>query len=190
MDVYANQAELLADVSFPAVTGILDVPPATYTVEVSPAGQYPGVVAIGPADIELGAETTTDVLAVNFLASIEPLVLSDDRRVVATNAKVRIIHASPTAGNVDIYVTAPGTDITTEMPLLADFPFKENTGYVALAAGDYEVSVTPAGDNTTIAIGPAPLTVENGGVYTAIARDPLPGASDFGLILLDDTDND
>ena len=189
VDVFADQAELLADVSFPAVTGILEVPPATYTVEVSPADQYPGVVAIGPADIPLGAGTTTDVLAVNFLASIEPIVLSDDRRSVATNAKVRIVHASPTAQDVDIYVTAPGTDINTVDPLLTAVPFKANTGYLGLAGGDYEVTVTPTGTKTA-AIGPAALTVDNGGVYTAIARDPLPGASEFGLVVLLDTDND
>ena len=187
VDVYANQGELLADVTFPAVTDILEVPPGTYTVEVSPADQYPGTVVIGPADIPLDAGTTTDVLAVNFLASIEPLVLSDDRRPVATNARVRIIHASPTAQDVDIYVTAPGTDINTVDPTLSAVAFKANTGYIALDAGDYDVTVTPAGTKTA-AIGPATITIENGGVYTAIARDPIPGESEFGLIVLSDLD--
>mgnify|MGYP001546949629 FL=1 len=185
VDVYANAAPLLTDVAYPAITDILELPePGTYAVEVAVAGQYPAGVAIGPADIELDAGTTTDVLAVNLLASIEALVLSDDRRQVATNAKVRIIHASPSAGNVDIYVTAPDADITAETPLLTDVPFKANTGYLSLAAGDYEVNVTPAGDNTTVAIGPVPLTVLDSGVYTAIARDPLPGANEFALELL------
>ena len=187
VDVYANQAELLADVPFPDVTDILEVTPGTYTVEVSPADAYPGTVVIGPADIPLDAGTTTDVLAVNVLASIEPLVLSDDRRSVATNAKVRIVHASPTAQDVDIYVTAPGTDINTVDPTLTTVAFKANTGYIPLAAGDYEVTVTPTGTKTA-AIGPAALSIEDGGVYTAIARDPLPGQAEFGLVVLVDQD--
>ncbi len=189
VDVFANGGELLADVPFPAVTDILEVPPATYTVEVSPADQYPGTVVIGPADIPLDAGTTTDVLAVNFLASIEPLVLSDDRRPVATNAKVRIVHASPTAQDVDIYVTAPGTDINTVDPTLSAVAFKANTGYIALDGGDYDVTVTPTGTKTA-AIGPATISIENGGVYTAIARDPIPGEAEFGLIVLSDLDAD
>ena len=186
VDVHVNgdPAPLLGGVPFPVVSDILEVAPATYTVEVSPEGAYPGTVVIGPADIPLGAGTTTDVLAVNELAAIEPLVLSDDRRSVATNAKVRVIHAALTAGSVDVYVTAPGADITMETPALPAFAFKDNSGYIALPAGDYEVNVTVAGDPTAVAIGPAPLTIEDGGVYTAIARDPLPGATEFGLILL------
>ena len=189
VDVFANAGELLADVPYPAVTDILEVAPGTYTVEVSPADQYPGTVVIGPADIPLDAGTTTDVLAVNFLASIEPLVLSDDRRPVATNAKVRIVHASPTAQDVDIYVTPPGTDINTVDPTLSAVAFKANTGYIALAGGDYDVTVTPTGMKMA-AIGPATISIEDGGVYTAIARDPLPGQAEFGLIVLSDLDAD
>ena len=104
---------------------------------------------------------------------------------MAANAKVRIVHASPNAGEVDIYVTAVGANINNEMPTLASIPFKANTGYIALAAGDYDVTVTAAGSKTA-AIGPAPIEVSDAGVYTAVARDPLPGETEFGLILLDD----
>ena len=51
--------------------------------------------------------------------------------------------------------------------------------------GDYDVTVTPAGSKTA-AIGPATISIANGGIYTAIARDPLPGESTLGLILDDD----
>ena len=45
--------------------------------------------------------------------------------------------------------------------------------------------MTPTGTKTA-AIGPAAISIENGGVYTAIARDPLPGETDFGLVVLVD----
>jgi hypothetical protein len=97
----------------------------------------------------------------------------------------RLTSTSPTAADVDIYVTAVGADINAEAPTLENVAFKANTGFLALPAGDYDVTVTPTGTKTA-AIGPATISISDGGVYTAVARDPLPGAADFGLIVLDD----
>ena len=184
VDVIVDGAEFLGDVPFPAVTGIGALPAATYNVAVQDAAN-PGVVAIGPVDLALDAGTWYSVLAVDFFNNIEPLILTDDARPVATNAKVRIVHASPTAQDVDIYVTAPEAGIAEIDPTLAAVPFKANTGYLALAEGDYDVTVTLPGTKD-IAIGPATISISNGGVYTAIARDPLPGQMEFGLIVLED----
>lgn len=184
VDVLADGNVLVPGLAFPEATPFLEVPGGTYEVAVTVAGN-PGAIAIGPVDLTLEAGVRYSVLAVNNLAAIEPLILSDDPRRVFTEAKVRIVHASPTAQDVDIYVTAVGADINTEEPTLSAVPFKENTGYLGLPAGDYDVTVVPAGTKTP-AIGPLTISVEAGGVYTAIARDPIPGETDLGVILTDD----
>ena len=186
VDVVVNDdfgAPLVVSLSFPDFTDFVSVPPDTYNVKVAPAGTQNAVI---DADLELEAAIRYSVLAVNTLgAGIEALIATDDPRRVSTAAKVRIIHGSPAAGNVDIYVTAVGSDINAESPVIADVPFKANTGFLSLAEGDYDVIVTPTGSKTP-AIGPATISLANGGIYTAVARDATGGGTPLGLILLDD----
>lgn len=185
VDIVVNDgfsAPLVEDLAFGSATGFVSVPPATYNVKVAAAGTTTSVIN---ANLSLQPAVRYTVLAVGRLAAIEPLVATDDARRLATAAKLRVIHASPTAANVDIYVTAPGASISTLSPTLASVPFKANTGFLQLPAGNYTVTVTPAGSKTP-AIGPVDLSLDAGGIYTAVARDPLPAASSLGLILLDD----
>jgi len=186
VDIVVDSNVLVPGLEFPNATGFVEVPGGSYNVAVKVTGSGdPGTIAIGPVDLDLASGVRHSVLAVGALVAIEPLILTDDPRRVATNAKVRIVHASPTAADVDIYVTAVGADINAETPTLENIPFKANTGFLALPAGDYDVTVTPTGTKTA-AIGPATISISDGGVYTAVARDPLPGESEFGLIVLDD----
>lgn len=174
---------LVPGLSFPDFTGFVDVPPGAYNVKVTPAGDAGTIVIDADLDLLIGEEYS--VYATGLLAEIAPQVLVDDRRSVATQAQLRVLHGSPSAGAVDIYATAPGTDITTVEPNFADVPFLAETGYIQLPAGTYTITVTPTG-TTTAAIGPIDITIDAGGIYTAVARDAAGSGTPLGLILLDD----
>jgi hypothetical protein len=206
VDVFADGGALIEGLEFPnfePAAGFAVVPAGTYSVAVSPTGAGVEGAAIGPVDLELAAGKTTNVIAVGRLGgtegTIEELTVTiadDDPRQIPLFAKVRIIHASVTAASldpdtVDIYVTAPDTDISDESvaPTLIDVPYLANTGFLAVAGGTYDITVTVSGSRTP-AIGPLEdVVLEDGGIYTVIARDALPGdaATDLGVILIDDT---
>lgn len=175
------------ELAYPDFTPYVNVASGTYNIKVVVAGTQTDVI---DADLTFAQGSMQSILAVNTMANIEPLVLMDDDRAVATEAKVRLVHGSPTAGNVDIYVTAPGVDITNEQPAFSGVAFKEDTGYVSLGEGDYQVTVTPAGSKNSV-IDTGVLSLSAGGVYTAIARDATEDETNgtFGLILLDDFNN-
>jgi hypothetical protein len=64
-------------------------------------------------------------------------------------------------------------------------PFKADTGYLAVPADSYDVVITPAG-STSAAIGPLTVSLDAGGIYTAIARDAQGIGLPLGVILMDD----
>lgn len=188
VDVIANNEVVLVDgIQFPRTTDYLNVASGDYLIDVV-ADADNSIVAIDDAEVSLEMGMYYTAIANNTLAMPELDLLTDMPRSVATEAKVRIIHASPAAGNVDIYVTADG-EIDGIDPTFADVPYSTEdlaeTGYVGLAEGDYFVTVTPAGTKTA-AIETGMLTLENGMVYTAIAANGAMEGDLPQLILLDD----
>jgi hypothetical protein len=169
--------------AFPSSSTYASLPAATYAIAVTPASNPSDAVL--STSLPVAAGSVQSVYAIGLLANISALVTSDDDRRLATQAKLRIIHGSPAAGPVDIYLTAPGASIASATPTYANVAFKADTGFVSYAAGTYDVTVTPAGSKTA-AIGPATVTLKNSGIYTAVARDAAGGGAPLGLILLDD----
>ena len=99
--------------------------------------------------------------------------------------KLRLVHSAVDAGLVDIYITAPSDSIATIDPTISDFDFKDDSVYLEVAAGTYRVRITLA-DTKTVAIDTGSLALADGVIRTAIALDPAPGSSDFGVLLLED----
>lgn len=157
----------------------------TLNVKVSAAGQSPDDAVID-ADLDLVNGQGYTVLAVGLLDDIEPLVLADQTRGIATQASLRVIHASTQAPNVDVYLVDAGAGIGNSSPVLEDVPFKAASDFLPVAAGDYKVIVTAAGDGNPV-IEVDDLSLEAGKVYTVIARDQDGGATfSQDVIVLDD----
>src|SRR5579883_3152374 len=79
----------------------------------------------------------------------------------ADNAMVRVVHASPDAGTVDVYVD--GTK------LLSNFAFGTITNYVSVPAGSHEIKVAPAGQGIGAAVISQSVSVTGGMAYTVAA---------------------
>lgn len=77
------------------------------------------------------------------------------------DANVRVIHASPDAPAVDIWVNGSVA--------IEDLSFGEATDWVALPAGSYDVAVAPAGADAAGAVIEATLELEGGVNYNVAA---------------------
>jgi len=114
VDVLVDGKTVLTNVAYEASSNYLTVSAGSRKIEVRAHGSSQDVIN---ATVSLTRNKYYTVLAVDKVASITPLVLADDNTPPASGQiKLRLVHASPTAGPVDIYVEAPGTDITGASP--------------------------------------------------------------------------
>jgi hypothetical protein len=81
----------------------------------------------------------------------------------ADEARVRVIHASPDAPDVDVYANGAA--------VLTDVPFEASSGYLPVPAGDYTFEVYPAGADasSTDAVLTIEASLEANTDYTVVA---------------------
>ena len=183
VDVVVNGSTVATNVAYKSASDYLTVPATATDIQVRPTGTTTNVI---DAQVTLAKKTDYTVLATNLVASIEPLVLTDDNSAPASGkVKVRIVHGAPSAPAVDVYVTAPGADINTATPTLTNVPFKTASSYQSVDAGSYEIRVTPTGTKTVV-IDSGTVALTAGQIRTVIAVDNTGGGAPFGAIVLKD----
>jgi hypothetical protein len=182
VDVLVDDQVALSGVPYKGVSGYLTADAENDpNFKVNAAGTSTTVIDATP-DLAAGSEYT--LLAVGELAAIEPLLLLDDTPEPAAGfLKVRVLHASPTAPAVDVYVTAPSDDISASAPTLTGVPFKAVSDYLEIPAGDYRVRVTLTGDKTPI-YDSGMVALGAGVTYTIAAVTAESGLSPISLLVL------
>ncbi|MBW8190047.1 DUF4397 domain-containing protein [Neiella marina] len=181
----------LYNLSFKEFTDYLMVPAGDYSFAVGVNGSDPVVVVDALSlDATLMAPYSYTAIAIGNLADGMDndelfVVMDENTRRVATEAKLRAIHASTLAGDVDIYVSADATPSDDDV-ILTSVPYKGDSTVLSVSPGMAYVMVTPAGDSSTIAIGPAELALEAGTLTTLVAIDDPMSATGVSVISLDD----
>jgi hypothetical protein len=183
VDVLVDGQVVLSNVGYPDDSSYLAVPAGARNLKVRVAGG-PDVVIDATPTLEANHDYT--VIASGFAASIQAWVLVDDNTPpMSGNTKVRLVHNAPSAGSVDIYVTAPGADLATATPVLTAVPFAAASPYLEVGAGTYQVRICPAATKI-VAIDSGSLTLASGQIRTAIALDAPGGGSPFSAVVLSD----
>jgi len=174
---------LARNVYFPNACRIDSVPaPGSYGLSVTATGN-PGVVAL-QFDLAPQKSDVFTAIVTGYLSgtpAIRPIALATNVRSVVTEARLRITHASPGTGAVDLYLLADGADLNAATPSFAAVPFGADTGVLSIAPGSYDIYVTPAGNRGVVAIEVQDFTLSGGEVLDVIARDALTNGSEGPL---------
>jgi hypothetical protein len=182
VDVLVNDNVELAGVPYKGVSAYLTVNSEDDpNFKVNVTGTSNTVINATP---DLQEDSQYTLLAVDEVANIGPLLITDDTSAPASGfLKVRVLHASPTAPVVDVYVTGPGDDISMMAPTLTAVDFKDYSDYLEIPADDYQIRVTGTGSKTPVYdSGTVPLGA--GVTYTIAAVTTTTGLSPISLLVL------
>ncbi len=183
VDVIVNGSKALTGLTFPNAT--------EYEALEAPAGTYNVVVAasidntIAPINVDLTFEQARSYTAIAIGAlngvtdnTITAVLTEDERRNIATEARVRVVHGSYAVAAeipVDVFLT-PDADISAATPAITNLAYGTATDQLSVPPGDYVITVTATGDKSVVAFSSGATVPLEGGVnYTIIARDPAAG---------------
>ena len=164
VDVRVNGEPVAAlqNVPYGTISPYLPLPAGSQRVTVYPAGDTSQPVIDTPVELAPGGAYTIGAVGLVSDGSLRAQVYQDDLTPpVQGNSKLRVVHASPDAGPVDV-LPAGGA------PLVSGLQFPNASPYAQVPAGTYTLNVNAAGTNTT-AISVPNATVASGGIYSAFA---------------------
>jgi len=191
VDIYVDGQMALSGIPFGEYTDYVDLPGGQRTFSVFVAGTNTRV-----ADVTAFLTPNLDytVLAMGFATggkspSFRLMLLTDfNSEPIEGFAKVRVIHAAPSAPAVDIYWTKPFLALRGQLPVLTNVPFGAASNYLTVPTGkaaQYQARVAVAGTQT-VAINSGRLILNSQEVRTIIAVDNEGGGAPFRAIVLRD----
>lgn len=180
---------LLEDVPFGA-SAPLDLPAGAYRVGVDVDNDAVPDLSFTlpelPAGVFVNLYATNDTAGNVFLLGQLPdgtvaRVDPDEVPPPPPAARLRLLHLSPDAPAVDVYVDG------LSAPVATDLAFGQGTAYLEVPAGTYTVRVTAAGAAPEAAVLVVEgLALDAGAAYTAVAYDEVAALS--ALALVDDAE--
>jgi hypothetical protein len=183
VDVFIDANLLEQDIPYLEATAYEDVGTGDRNLQVRPTGT--SVVAVDE-EIELNDGLDYTLLVFGNAADTRFELLEDDLDAPGTgNIKVRLIHAAPSAGTVDVYITEPGVDITFETPDLIGVPFASLADYEELPGGEYQIRVATSGTGNVL-IDTGTISLDGGNIFTALAVEAEAGGAPYDVVVIDD----
>lgn len=176
VDVLVDGFAVLTDVPFQAGSGYLAVSPGSREVAIRVTGTT--TIALQQS-LDLLKDGYYSVIAQNNVANIGLKVIDDTERFNNATIDVSVAHASPGAGNVDIYVSQNEVALPAAATL-PDVPFDAFASLLDVANGNYQVRLT-ANTSTDVVYDSGELPVAAD--VTIVAVDSTQGASPATLLI-------
>jgi hypothetical protein len=143
-----------------------------------------------PVGLVSDTATATQLSLVNLLAGRRIATAGQLRIVNASVAATDAISGDPTTDRIELYITAPGAVLADESPDFFSLAVGFDSGYVALPAGEYQVTLAKTDTAATDPV-PEPLftqqvSLDVSGLYTLVIGDSIGGIAPLQSFSLED----
>ena len=180
--------------SLPApATGIYSpILTGTRSLVLKRTGDTTATVATFPLTIANATDYTVYAIGGVSASAVTSFITTDTNSTPAVGTvRVRVVHLSPTAGNVDLFVTAVGADRAAATPTLSNVAYRGNAYLPAVTAGTYQVRAVPAGTApasraASVSINLASIALPANGARTIVAADNNVGGAPLRFIAYTD----
>jgi hypothetical protein len=176
---------ILPAVPYGTATSYVSVPAnASLPISVTPVGN-PGVLEL---DVPLvaAAGTLNTVLFAGPAGTLVSQIVTDDRRRITSEAKLRFINAANQFTTAtEIVLLPPGTTDQTTISPLTVLAAPAVTDYLYLTPGEYDLLFRETGTNTVRA-GPIHVNLVSGGIYGVMTLNG-PDTATATVVFIDDT---
>lgn len=135
--------------AFPGLTQYTEIDAGTPTFTVSVTGAP--TTLVNSATVVAGGSNYT-YLVFGPLTAVGTLLVNDSFSDPGNGFfSVRVINAAAGPGSVDVYLTAPGADLTTTSPTVANVGYALATAFTSVPVGaSFEIRITPSGSKDVI----------------------------------------
>ncbi len=136
-------------------SGFATVDADTYDIAVEAILPGDNADVITVDDAELAEDSLTTIFAVGTVddgdtQDLEALVVAEPANTPAAGeVAIKVVHAAPVAGAVDIFVTTPGAALGGEVPIDADYKASADLP-TAVPVGNYQVRITEDGNSANV----------------------------------------
>lgn len=173
LDIYQGTTAVAYNLGFGTVTSYVSLTPGTYTINADSAGTKQ---VLASAKGTFAASSQYTVLIGNSAANLQQLILKDQAQAAPSGqVSLRFINQATRIASVDIYLVPAGQKFTAITPLITNFFFPTNTGYLNIPTGTYTLIMVPTGTiptSTTVATYTgAQITYTGGSATTLILID-------------------
>ena len=152
VNVTADGAALLSDVDYAMSSGLLEVPTATYAINVDAKLADGSTLTVLEAELATAEDMEYTAVALGNVSDetlMLKLIANEESAIDSGNARVQVLHATPAVGLVDIYVTAPMADISMMEPTLSA-NYMDNSDQLTVPTADYQIRITASGDKNVV----------------------------------------